>query len=203
MRVSFDDATLLAMNALGDLLRARKETLLGRGDTVRAIAARAGLPESTVYEHLARREPNKSLPLPETLERLAKGFKLKLSEVVDAARNSVGPLSGDPLQLLIRSRQLELGRSAAQAVRLARSEGLRISEGTVSAILGGTHTNITDPTCEALAVGFELDVNAVRQAAEQSRNRVTYRLPAHLEDQLTPERWAKIVKIVEGILTVE
>lgn len=191
------------MNPLGDLLRSRRDQLRDRGESVRKIAERAGLPESTVYEHLARHSPAKGMPRRETLERLAKGFALDVGEVIDAAKHSVGPLSGDPLQLLLRARQVELGRDARQAVRKARQQGLRVSEATVSMILNGEHSNITEDTATALAAGFDLDVGQVWQAARQSNARVSYRLPAHLEDQLTPEKWAKIVKIVEGILTVE
>lgn len=191
------------MNPLGELLRSRRDVLRERGDTVRKIADRAGLPESTVYEHLKKTQPVKGLPQRETLEKLAKGFRLPVAEVVEAAKESVGPLRGDPLQLLIRARQLELGRSARQAVREAKKQGCQVSEATVSAIINGEHTNITEPTVIALAVGFDLDVAAVRIAAAQSNARTSYRLPAHIEDQLTPERWAKIIKIVEGILTVE
>jgi transcriptional regulator with XRE-family HTH domain len=191
------------MNALGDLLRSRRDTLRGRGVSVRAIAKKAGLPESTVYEHLKKTQPVKGMPQRVTLEKLAKGFDLPVSDLMEAAKESVGPLRGDPLQLLIRSRQLELGRDARAAVRVAKKKGQSISPATISAVLSGEHANITEPTVAALAAGFELDPALVRAAAAQSAARTSYRLPAHLEDQLTPERWAKIVRIVEDILTVE
>lgn len=191
------------MNPLGDLLRSRRDQLRGRGESVRKIAHRAGLPESTVYEHLARYEPAKGMPRRETLERLAKGFRLDVKDVTEAARNAVGPLRGDPLQLLVRAAQLETGRSARQAVRLAKAAGHRVSEATVSAVLNGDHANVTEATASALAAGFDLDPAVVWLAVEQSSSRKHYRLPPHIEEQLTPERWAKILKIVEGILTVE
>jgi transcriptional regulator with XRE-family HTH domain len=191
------------MNPLGHLLRNRRDVLRGRGESIRVIAERAGLPQSTVYEHLKQAGPVKGMPRRETLEKLARGFQVPVGDLIEAAKESVGPLRGDPLQLLIRTAQLETGRSARQAVRKAKQEGHRIAESTVSAIINGEHANITEPTARALAAGYDLDFTAVWLAAEQSNARTHYRLPAHIEEQLTPERWAKILKIVEGILTVE
>lgn len=188
------------MNALSELLRQRKEQLLDRGETVRSIAARGGIAESTVYEHLKRRDPNVTMPLPETLERLAAAFQLDLADVYEAARASIGPITGNPLQILIRSRQLELGRTNRDAAKRARKAKHPISEATISEILTGVRTKITDGTVAALAAGFDLDPTAVQAAADQSSAGRQYRLPRHIEEQLTPERWAAVVKIVEATL---
>lgn len=191
------------MNELGDLLRSRRDELRKRGTTVTAIAEAAGLPESTVYEHLKRREPFKASPRRDTLERLAAGFQLDVADVIDAARKSTGPIQGDPLQLLIRSRQVELGRSARQAAIVAKRAKAPVSEATISAVINGLQSNLTEPTIKGLAAGFDLAEDRIRDAAAQSKARVTYRLPSHIEENLTPERWAKIVRIVSEILDVD
>jgi transcriptional regulator with XRE-family HTH domain len=190
------------MNPLGDLLRARRDTLKTRGDTVAKIAERAGLAESIVYDHLARHDPYKTTPRLATLNKLAAGFRIEPDLVIQAARDSTGPLRGNPLQLLIRARQMELDRPARQAVRVARKGGHALSEGTVSEVLSGKRVNLEPETVKALAAAFELPAKDVQAAARQSQAKVEYRLPPHLEAQLDPQRWAKIVKIVAGILDV-
>lgn len=202
--VSAREPKVTPMNALGELLRNRREVLRQRGEKVTQIAERAGLPESTVYEYLKKTQPMRSTPQRKTLERLARGFKLNVEDVISAAKDSTAPLVGaDPLPALLRSAQVESGRSARQAVRKAKAEGHRISEARLSSILNGEAGNLSDHMIAAVAAGYDLDADVVRAAYRQSADRKRYRLPPHLEQQMTPDRWAKILKIVEQILTVE
>lgn len=190
------------MNALGELLRNRRDVLRSRGVTVAQIEDRSGLPQSTIYEHLRRTAPFETMPRRRTLEKLAKGFQLGVDELVEAAKLSYGS-QGDPLQLLLRAAQVETGRSVRQAVRKAKQEGHALSEGTVSAMLTAQHGQISDAILRAVAAGFDLPFTAVRDAYVSSSAKRRYRLPPHIEEQMTPQRWAKIMKIVEDILTVE
>jgi transcriptional regulator with XRE-family HTH domain len=190
------------MNALGDLLRSRRDTLRDRGDTVAKIAQRAGLAESIVYDHLARRDPFKTTPRLATLKKLAKGFGVDEDIVIQTAREATGPMRGNPLQLLIRAQQVELDRPARVAVARAKKKGHHLSEGTVSEVLSGKRTNLEPDTVKALAFAFDLPAKDVAEAARQSQAKVEYRLPPHLEAKLDPKRWAKIVKIVAGVLDV-
>lgn len=191
------------MNPLGELLRHRREELRSRGISVVQIATRAGLPESTVYEYLKRRQPSEQMPRRATLEKLADGFQLRVDEVVEAAKDSMARVTTDPLTLLVKTGMIESGRSARQAVIAAKKRKHQISEGTISTILADKHGEITPRVLDALAVGFDLDRSAVQTAYEQSARRRRYRLPAHIEEQLTPERWATILKIIENALTLE
>jgi transcriptional regulator with XRE-family HTH domain len=168
------------MNALGDLLRSRRDTLRDRGDTVAKIAQRAGLAESIVYDHLARRDPFKTTPRLATLKKLAKGFGVDEDIVIQTAREATGPMRGNP----------------------AKKKGHHLSEGTVSEVLSGKRTNLEPDTVKALAFAFDLPAKDVAEAARQSQAKVEYRLPPHLEAKLDPKRWAKIVKIVAGVLDV-
>lgn len=190
------------MNALGDLLRARRDNLKSRGVHVVSIIAATGLADSTVYEYLTKTVPFKTSPRRKTLEQLAKGFQLPVEEVLAAAKEATGAISGDPLQLLVRSAQIESGLSARQASRRAKKAGHPISEGSISEILSGAAANPSDGLLTGLAAGFGLDPEQVKAAARQSRAQLTYRLPSHIEARLTPERWAKVLKIIDDVLNV-
>lgn len=191
------------MNQLGDLLRAQRDHLRERGDTIEKIADRADMAQSVIYDHLRRREPFKQTPRMATLRKLAKGFRLSLDDVVAAAREATGPVKGNPLQLLLTARRVELDRTNFEASEIAAERGLSVSPATLSNILSGKHVNIEDETVRALAAGFDLPVREVRAAAKQARGKVTYQLPPHVEEQLSPEKWARIVKIVENVLAIE
>jgi transcriptional regulator with XRE-family HTH domain len=191
------------MNPLGELLRSRRDVLRERGITVAKIATKAGLPESTVYEYLRKTKPTEGMPRRETLERLAKGFQLDADDVVNAAKESVASSGADPLQLLLRSAQLDTGRSARQAVRAAKRKGHEISESRLSAILNGDAGQLSERMLAALAAGYDLKPEVVRAAYEQTAARRHFRLPTHIEAQLTPEKWAKLLKLIEQALTLE
>ena len=190
----------VGMNALGDLLRARRDTLKARGIGVRKLVDGVDLANSTVYEYLDAHKPFKTFPRHSTLRKLAEGFQLDLDEVIQAARASTQVIGGNPLQLVLQAAQLETGRTIREAARKATRAGCPISESTISELINGNTWNPTEDTLKALVIGFDLDRKTLDDAANQTRAKVMYRLPSHIEQQLTPERWAKIVKMVEQAL---
>lgn len=191
------------MNPLGDLLREQRDRLADRGDNIAKIADRAGLAQSVIYHHLSRYEPFKQTPRQGTLRKLARGFQLDPAQVIAAAREATGPAATNPLQALLSARKADLDVTLVELAQRAAKGGHPISPASLSNILSGKHTNLEDDTIRAVAAGFDLSLKDVREAARQSRAKVTYRLPAHLEEQLTPEKWRKIVAAVEALVKIE
>ena len=194
------------MNTLGDLLRQRRDTLRRRGETVRHIAERGGLAESVVYMHLAKRSPYRQTPHAQTLQGLAEGFQLDLDVVWDKAKESTGEtdrLEGNPLQRLIRMARDEKKLSNADVERLAQAKGHTLTRATMTNLINGKRVGITPETIAALSDVLKIPRRQIEEAAAQASRRVSYRLPKRLEEQLTPEKWDRIVQIVEGILTVD
>ena len=194
------------MNTLGDLLRARREQLRQRGDNVRRIAERAGLAESVVYMHLAKRTPYRQTPFAETLEGLAEGFQLDLDLVWEKAKESTGrpdSFEGNPLQHLLTAARDKRKLSNAEIERLARAKGYTLSRATLTNLLNGKHVNVAPETVAALADVLKIPKRQIEEASQQASQRVSYRLPKRLEEHLTPEKWDRIVQIVEQILAVD
>lgn len=191
------------MNTLGDLLRARKDQLRRRGTTVRQIAERAGLAESVVYDHLAKRKPYRQTPKEATLEALAVGFELDVETVWEKAKESTGHVAeGNPLQVLLIAQRDRRKMTDAQISQRARALGYGLSKATVSNLTSGKHANVKPDTVQALAEVLDLPARQIEEAAAQASRRITYRLPRRLEERLTPEKWDQIVQIVEGVLNV-
>lgn len=194
------------MNALGDLLRGRREELRRRGDTVRRIAERAGLAESVVYMHLAKRTPYRQTPYAETLEALAHGFQLDSDRVWSAAKEATGKpdsFEGNPLQQLLTVARDKRNLSNAEISRQAKALGFTLSRATLTNLFNGKHVKMEPDTVQALSKVLRLPARQIEEASVQAARRVTYRLPKRLEEQMTPERWDRIVQIVESILTVD
>lgn len=193
------------MNTLGDLLRQRREELRRRGDNVRKIAARGGLAESVVYQHLSKRTPYRQTPYADTLEGLAEGFQLDLDLVWQKARESTGSpvLEGNPLQQLLTTARDAKKLSNAQMSRLAEDAGFALSKTTLTHLMTGKHVNPESETIAALSHVLGVPRKQIEEAASQASRRVTYRLPKRLEAQLNPEKWDRIVQIVEGILAID
>lgn len=194
------------MNTLGDLLRTRKDELRRRGDTVRKIAERAGLAESVVYMHLAKRTPYRQTPYAETLDALAAGFQLDLDLVWEKAKESTGrpdSFEGNPLQHLLTVARDKRKLSNAEIERQARANGYTLSRATLTNLFNGKHVNVAPETVSALSLVLKIPKRQIEEASSQAAQRVSYRLPKRLEERLTPEKWDRIVQIVEGILTVD
>lgn len=193
------------MNALGEALRTRRDELRKRGDTIDKIADRGDLSVSVVYDHLRRRQPYRQVPRPDTLKRLAVGFQMDPDRVWRLAQESTGsaPYTGNPLQLLLVGQRDKLRLTNKAASEAARAKGYSLSRATLTGLMTGRHGQLTSDTVEALAFVFKLPKRQIEEAANQAARRVTYRLPKHLEERLTPDKWDRIVGIVEGILTIE
>lgn len=194
------------MNTLGDLLRQRRDELRRRGESVRKIAERAGLAESVVYMHLAKRTPYRQTPYPETIDRLAEGFQLDVETIWARAKESTGNpdgFAGNPLQHLLVAARDKLKLSNADVSRQAREIGFTLSRATLTNLMTGKVVNPDPDTLKALSKVLKVPVRQLEEAAVQASQRVSYRLPKRLEERLTPEKWDRIVQIVEGILTVE
>lgn len=191
------------VNELGELLRARRDVLRERGVTVEQIAERADLSPSVIYFHLRQQEPYRQSPRRETLKKLAAGFGIPQAKITAAAHEATAQVEGNPLQLLLTARKAELGITIPEIVDGAERLGLKLSSGNVSNILAGRNVNPNVATLRALAAVLDVPLADVQAAAKQARGQFTYRLPRHVEDQLTPERWARVVKLVEAALRVD
>lgn len=191
------------MNQLGDLLRGRRDELRKRGVTVEHIADRADLAPSVVYYHLKQTDPFRQTPRQETLRKLAAGFQIPVTRVREAAREATGPVKGNPLQLLVANARAESGMTFPQAAQKAADAGLSLSTGTLSNITNGQNVNPGAETLKALAVVFDVPLADLKAAAKQARGQFTYRLPSHLEDEMTPEKWRKIIRLVESALDLD
>lgn len=193
------------MNALGDLLRKRRDELRRRGDTVRKIAERAGLAESVVYMHLAKQTPYRQTPYADTLQALAEGFQLDEDEVWAKAKEATGKsdsFEGNPLQHLLTTARDGLKLSNSEMERRAKQAGFTLSRATLSNLMNGKHVSVAPDTTQALSKVLKIPARQIEEAAQQAQRRVTYRLPKRLEERLSPEKWDQIVQIVEGILQV-
>ena len=194
------------MNTLGDLLRARKDELRRRGDTVRHIAERAGLAESVVYMHLAKRTPYRQTPYGDTLDALAVGFQLDPDVVWAKAKESTGrpdSFEGNPLQGLLTTARDKRKLSNAEIARRAQAKGYTLTRATLTNLFNGKHVNMAPDTIAALSEVLKVPKRQIEEASAQAAQRVSYRLPKRLEEQLTPEKWDRIVAIVEGIIDLE
>jgi transcriptional regulator with XRE-family HTH domain len=153
---------------------------------------------STMYAHLRTREPYRQVIRPDVLDKLAVAFETDREMLGKLAAESTAATDENPLQMLVRAHLAEKRRSLRD---LAKTSG--VSATTLHHITSGGHANITDAVAKRLAAGMGIPVKTVRKAADRAAKRDVYRLPQHITDNLTPERWKKIVKAVEVMVTLD
>lgn len=129
------------------------------------------------------------------------------------ARRNPGPQlppieEGNPLQVVIRRRMIELGPdynddgrelSAAQVADIARAGGHTLSASTMTNIVGAKAkpARLRESVLEALAFALELDVETLRRAMNRALAGVEMRIPTKLAKKITPEGWAELIAHAE------
>lgn len=187
------------MNVLANRLRDRRDELVARGESMRKRAELAGWAgPSTVYAHLRTYDPYRQSIRADVLDKLAIAFDLDREEIANLAMQATMPEDGNALQLLIRAHMASNDLSLRD---VAASTGVGLT--TLHSIAKGDHTNITDAVAKKIAKGTRIPVKTIIDAANRAAKRDTYRLPDHITENLTPEQWKKIVKIIEATVSFD
>lgn len=123
-------------------------------------------------------------------------------------RGALNTTSGNPLQLLLAQRMMELGRDGKPLTlrqveeQSGRVQGrYRVSRSTVSTVLNGKTVKLTPETITGFARALKLEEATIERAIEQA-TAMTMALPRRLR-KLSPEGWRDLLEYGEFLLSRE